>query len=129
MVKQLLSARWPRLHFTPQGEQRLGEVMCFLNHLHERQHPQAEDIETEFHRQLEYLDAYGGTVNDTDPRRRFKVTLGQDWSTLSFSVTWERLDTRNGEYGFGMCGGLIWHGGNNAPLTITLTPCWWGLHT
>lgn len=76
-----------------------------------------------------YLDDYGGAVNDGDHRRRFRVTLGRDWAPLSFTVTWEALDPATGVYRLAFDGALIWHGGPNNPLCVSLTPQLWGIHT
>lgn len=117
------------LKFTEGGAERLAEVRAFLDRLDEQGHPEAIAVQTDFERQLGYLDEFGGAVSNEDPRRRFEVTLGRDWAPLSFAVTWARLDTRTGEYVYAFNGGLIWHGGANDPLCVNLSASLWGVHT
>lgn len=121
--------RFDRIRFTQQGEERFAEVQAFLDDLGHQGHELAAEVRSEFEKRLGYLDDFGGPVGDEDPRRRFLVTLGRDFAPLSFTVTWEQLDLRTGEYRFAFNGGLIWHGGGNDPLTVALTPCFWGIHT
>jgi len=129
MLELLAARRWPRLKFTDAALRRLDELMVFLDQLWEDRHPHAEDVEVALHAALERLDRYGGPISDEDPRRRFRITLGQDFAPLSFSLLWERLDLQTGTYTLCMQGGLIWHGGSNDPLAITCTPSWFSIHT
>jgi hypothetical protein len=62
-----------------------------------------------------------------NPEKRFKVELSWDFAVNSFSVVW--LKPKDGEWVYGWNGGFIWHGGSNDPMTITLTPQWFGIHT
>jgi hypothetical protein len=117
------------LQFTAQGEERLAEVRAFLDSLDEHEHPLAEAARREFEEKLSYLDTFGGDVSDEDARRRFRVVLGRDFAPLSFTIAWYRLDPATGEHVYAFNGGLIYHGGSNDPLAVTLTPCIFGIHT
>jgi len=117
------------LRFTDGGRERLHEVLAFLDELDRSEHPIARQARSEFEERLRYLDEFGGAVSDDDPRRRFSVTLGRDWAPMSFAVSWARLDRQTGEYLHSFAGGLIWHGGGNDPLCVSLTPTLWGVHT
>lgn len=116
---------WPHLLFTDAGRERLDEVQAFFDELAD--HPLAGKARDELHERLDYLDSYGGS--DDDGRRRFQVTLGRDWAPLSFTVAWHALHRQSGAYQPAFHGALIWHGGSNDPLSVTLTPCLWALHT
>ena len=117
------------LQFTDAGRERFEEVHQFLEQLRLAKHPMAAKAATEFSCRLTQLDEYGGPVSDEDSRRRFHVVLGRDWAPLSFSITWRRLNPSTGEYVHAFNGGLVYHGGSNEPLSISLTPCIWGIHT
>ncbi len=121
--------RWPNLHFTEGGSLRLSEVLSFLELLDDTRPDIAVEVRRDFHQQMDYLDAYGGTVSDADHRRRFIVELGRDWSPMSFSVTWMQLVRRTGKYRYAWNGGLIWHGGSVDPLAITGNAMWFSIHT
>jgi len=123
------TSRWPNLIFTAESRQRLREVSEFLDGLTETRPEIAADVREEFHQQMDYLNDYGGRVSDIDPRRRFIVTLGRDWSSLSFSIVWKQLVRKTGTYRYAFNGGLIWHGGTSDPLAITQVARWWGVHT
>ena len=120
---------WEHLKLTDAGQERMAEVESFIADLAKQQHPIAEMAREEFERRLAYLDDYGGPVSDDDHRRRFRVVLGRDWSPMSFSITWYRLVPATNEYVHAFNGGLIWHGGANDPLCISVTPCLFGIHT
>ena len=120
---------WPNLEFTEAGAERLAEVLAFLDELERQEHPVAEQARSEFNERMSYLDGFGGPVSEEDARRRFRVTLGRDWAPLSFSLTWRRLVAASDEYVYAFNGGLIYHGGSNDPLAVTLTPCVYGIHT
>lgn len=117
------------LQLTEGGKQRMQEVEDFLHDLANQAHPLADKARAEFEKRIAYLENYGGAVSEGDPRRRFRVVLGRDWSPMSFTISWYRLDMKTGEYVASFRGGLIWHGGANDPLCVTLTPCLWGVHT
>ncbi len=117
------------VQFTDSGKERFQEVTSFLEELNDQSQPVARQAREELAKQLGYLDDYGGPVSDDDPRRRFKVVLGRDWSPLSFTIIWYRLDFQTGEYVYAFQGGLIWHGGANDPLCVSVTPCLFGIHT
>jgi len=112
---------------TDAGQERLAEVRAFLDRLKASDSEQAAAIRNEFDQRLAYLDDFGGSTEDG--MRLFRVTLGRDWAPLSFSVLWERWSEKSRSYEYAFNGGLIWHGGTNDPLTVTLTPQWWGIHT
>lgn len=107
------------LTFSEEGRRRYDEVQKFLSELPEDgEHTAA--IREEFAQRIKYLREYGGD--------RFRVELHSDWAPLSFSIVWF-VRTKDGEWRFAFNGGLIWHGGSNDPLTVSLTPQWWGIHT
>ncbi len=116
--------RWPNLEFTERGLTRLHEVLYFCDQTDE--HPQ---VLAELLDRMKYLNDFGGSVSDIDARRKFRVQLGWDFAPLSFSLCWQRLDSSSDEYVYAFNGGLIWHGGSNDPLCISLTPQLWGIHT
>lgn len=120
---------WPNLCFTKAGEQRLFEVFGFLRGLRQAGHELAEEIRAEFYDRMAFLNDFGGTVSDQDDRRRFQITLGRDFAAMSLTITWEALDAKVDDYRFSFRGGLIWHGGSNDPLSVSVTPQWWGIHT
>ncbi len=126
---RLSADRWPHLHFTPGGLEQLALVQAFLDKLDSDRHEHAAACRAELLDRLYYLDHFGGEVSDADPRRCFRVHLGRDWAPLSFTLVWERLNRATGEYVYGWNGGLIYHGGNNDPLCVTLSPKIWGIHT
>ncbi len=107
------------LQFTKQGQARLEEVRAFLSALPET--GQSGEIKKEFNQTLAYLNRYGGD--------RYKVSLHADRAPLSFALVWSRLNQETGEYEYSFRGGLIWHGGSNDPLTVSVSPQWWGIHT
>ena len=125
-----LAVTWPDLSFTAQGLARYAEVLKFLRELEAEKHEFAAEIVQCFIERLDYLNGYGGSLSDEDPRPRFRVELGHDWAPLSFSLSWLRYDPKAPDsYAYAWCGGLTWHGGGNDPLTISLTPQWFGIHT
>lgn len=108
---------WPNLTFTEKGAARLEEVESFLVSLGDK----GESAKTQFQDRLRYLNEYG---RNPDGSGRFDITLGSDWAPLSFSVSWYFADGRH------FCSGaLIWHGGSNDPLSVTLTDDLWAIHT
>ena len=111
--------QWKGLSFSPEAGERLEEIEGALS---------TKEVEL-LHEKLAYLDTYGGPVGDDDPRRRYRVQLHTDWAPHSFSLVWERLDQTTNKYSYGWNGGLIYHGGSNDPLCVTLTPQTWGIHT
>ena len=115
-----LHKRWPNLIWTDSGRERFHEV-----------HELVPNVETweAFVNLLDYLNEYGGPVSEEDQRRRFRITIAKDFAYLSFSLWWDRLDTKTGEYVGGFNGGLIYHGGNNDPLCVSIIPQIWGIHT
>jgi hypothetical protein len=121
---------WQHLEFTELGRKRLKEVNAFLDRLTAAEHPLAERARDELAERLAYLDGYGGTLSDTDLRRRFRVTMGADMYPLSFTITWFCLDRATDAYAFSMRGGLVWHGGPGDPLSVCLDPeVLWVIHT
>ena len=112
---------------TDAAKERLAEVRAFLDKLDASGSEHAAAIRKEFDQRLGYLDAFGGTREDG--RRLFRVTLGRDWAPYSFSILWEQWSEKSQSYEYAFNGGLIWHGGSNDPLTVTLTPQWWGILT
>ncbi len=128
-VPPVMPENWPNITFDDTARVQLTNVRQFFDALDTQRHPKAAEIRAEFESRMDYLDGYGGTVSETDARRRFKVTLYGDWADLSFSVSWRYLDQKTGEYVSWMSGGFVWHGGQNDPLCVTLVPQWWGIHT
>ncbi len=120
---------WASISFSDSGRDRLDEVMAFLDDLEQQEHPLAAMARAEFTERMNYLNDFGGAVSDVDDRRRFRVTLLADWAPLSFGITWYRLNRETGEYLFAFRGGLIFHGGSNDPLCVSVTPCIFGIHT
>ncbi len=129
MTTPLVTSRWPHLQFTDTGRTRFDEVVAFLDNLEIENHPHRAEIRADFIDRLDFLDAYGGAISEGDGRRRFRVALGRDWAPHSFSVVWEQLDLQSGTYRYAFNGGLIWHGGPDDPLCVSLTPQWFGIHT
>lgn len=118
------------LKFTADGRKRLDDVLAFLDELDARGVPQATRARTELVERLLYLDGYGGTVSETDQRRRFEVTVGRDMYPLSFTITWKAFDKATGGYAYCMNGGLVWHGGPFDPGAVSLdSNVLWGIHT
>lgn len=125
--------RWPNLKFTEFGAERLKEVDAFLERL-----PETHPARVQFKERMDYLNEYGGCVQGPCPtcgqphefkdRRRFKIHLGKDWAPYSFSLVWSRRN-EDGTFGYGWNGGLIWHGGENDPLTVNVSGDLWGIHT
>jgi len=115
------------LIITDAGQEQLAEVRAFLDTLEAEGSEHAAAIHEEFSQRLGYLDAFGGSMDDGT--RLFRVTLGRDWAPLSFTILWEQWSEKSQNYEYAFNGGLIWHGGGNDPLTVTLTPMWWGIHT
>jgi len=115
------------LIITEAGQEQLAEVHAFLDKLDAAGSEHAAAIRQEFDQRLAYLDDFGGILEDGT--RFFRVILTRDWAPYSFSLTWERWNQATGAYEYAFNGGLIWHGGGNDPLTVTLTPQWWGIHT
>ena len=118
---------FPEIVFDNTAMQHLEDISEFIRNV--------SDIEVrcniieELYERLEYLNGYGGSVSDDDARRRFKVWLFHDWADLSFGIVWESLNKETNTYRHSMQGGLIWHGGSNDPLTVSLTKQYWGIHT
>ena len=115
------------LLFTAAGKERLAEIHAFLDKLNSSASEHAAAIQQEFFQRLAYLDDFGGTSDDGT--RPYRVTLGRDFADLSFTLVWERWNPSTETYEYAFNGGLIWHGGPNDPLTVSLTPQWWGIHT
>jgi hypothetical protein len=94
-------------------------------------HPAAEEVKEALDAKLEYLNEYGGTVSDTDGRRRFKVTLYNDPGfPYCFSVRWERLETETEEYVPCFSGGLQCNAVRQAFGSVQVgEPQWWSIHT
>jgi len=120
---------WSNLVFTEAGQGRLAEIVRFLQGLYDQGQPRAAEVEAEFRDRMQYLDEFGGQVSEQDPRRRFRVTLGRDWAPMSFTITWAQWTPSIEDYAFSMSGALIWHGGSNDPLCVSLTPQLWGIHS
>ncbi len=129
MTAPLTPCRWPHLDFTDGGQNRFDEVVAFLDTLDAEDHPLHGEIAEDLVKKLDYLDAYGGSVSEADDRSWYRVQLGRDWAAHSFSLTWKRLDVVTGTYRYAFNGGLIWHGGPGDPLSVTVTPQWFGIHT
>jgi len=130
LVREEVLRDCPNLVFTEPGISRLDDVMTFLQKLDEADHPLAKRAHDQFLDRLRYLNGYGGTVSDSDLRRRYRVALGWDGSPLCFSVTWSSLNLKTGDYVAVLWGGLIWHGGPNDPFVVNLDEgALWGVHT
>ena len=118
---------FPEIVFDDTAMQHLEDISEFIRGV--------SDIEVrckiieELYGRLERLSGYGGTVSDEDNRKRYKVQLFHDWADLSFSIVWKYLDKETNTYSHSMQGGLIWHGGSNDPLAVSLTNQYWGIHT
>ena len=118
------------LKFTEEGRKRLDEVLAFLDEIEARGVPYAARSRTELVERLLYLDGYGGTVSETDPRRGFEVTIGRDMYPMSFTITWRAFDRATGGYSFCMNGGLVWHGGPGQQGSVCIDgTVLWGIHT
>jgi hypothetical protein len=128
ITTKLEAAMWPHLIFNEAAVARLAEVQEFFVGLEKQRPDLAEEIINEFHARMEYLNNYGGVVSSTNRARRFRLTLGKDWADKSFSITWEGRDAE-GKYRYTCSGGLIWHGGPGDPLTVSVTPQFWGIHS
>lgn len=125
-------AALPVLHhliLTEAGRTRLDEVLVFLEALDTKGHALAAKARTQLTERLLYLDGYGGTVSETDPRRRFRVTLGRDLYPLSFTVTWHMLRPDSGEHVYSMNGGLLWHGHGDPGAVCIEADLLWAIHT
>lgn len=124
-IAAFIPETWEGIEFTERGAEVLAECVDFLVNklptLTGSVDTQVQ-IREEFVQRMDYLDGYGGKPGDPD--KRFWVHLHSDWSPMSFSITWLKPDRT---YAFN--GGLIWHGGGNETFTVSLTPCWWGIHT
>lgn len=127
-MEDIKEERWPNIQFTESGKAQFARVKEFFTKLDEAKHAKADEITKEFIARMDYLNEYGGQVSETDARRRFQITLSKDWADLSFNITWSLRDAE-GLYKFFCNGGLIWHGGPNDPLSISLTPCWFSINT
>lgn len=118
------------LKFTKQGRERLDEVLAFLDTLEARDAALGRKARTELTERLLYLDGFGGTVSQENPRRRFEVTLGWDIYPLCFAITWSAWNAKTEQYCASMRGGLVWQGGPGDSGSVCLDrELLWSIHT
>lgn len=124
----LIDKRWPNLRWQGNGHAQLMAVEGFLAQIEDPE--VARTLHDDFFGQLAYLNGYGGTVSEDDPRRRFIVELRRDFAPLSFLVLWWSLVHDTGERTVAMQGGLIYGGGPSDPryVSLRINPRW-SVHT
>lgn len=114
--------KYPLLEFTDSGKKRYAEVIKFSE-----EHPQLvsdpvlrDEIREQFFEKLQYLNDYGGD--------RYKVQIGGDHCTLSFSLYWLIKAGDAWEYAFN--GGLQFDGCPQPFGSVVIgSPGWWSIHT
>jgi len=124
-----IDKRWKNLRFTSNGKERLEEVegspLDSIVYKRDRDTVPKTGLEL-LYEKFKYLNEYGGDYDNGQPC--YRVTLSADFAMYSFALYWERLNSE-GEATSGFPGGLIFHGGSNDPLCVSLTPQLWGIHT
>lgn len=65
----------------------------------------------------------------TDLRPNYQVRLSADWAPHSFGIDWYKINLESGDYRYTFSGGLVYHGGGNETLTVSLVSQTWGIHT
>lgn len=109
-----IKQQYPDIIWDESADKKLLEVETYWAKL-------PEIAQTEFHERLYGLNNYG--VHEG--QRSFRVKLSFDSAICSFAITWYKEGTKDVAF----YGGLIFHGSNQDPFCVSLTPCWWGIHT
>lgn len=130
--KPLVPGSWPTLVFDEGAQEVLRKIDEFF--IERESDPRLPAWRKSLEENLDYLAKYG---RDENGASRFQVRLGRDWAQFSFSLYWaiardNQPTQHTGQDWFdkpGWPGGLIWHGGPNDPLTVSIKPDWWQVHT
>jgi hypothetical protein len=150
-VNRLVSKYRGGIHFEDSGLGRACCVMGWLTGLAQAGGRElANKLADEFVKKLDQLADYGGTTKVIRDGREIEVPsyvvcLGDDGTSHGFSLLWyglvpNGLSSDDGKtrhfgvwhtpYRFAFNGGLIYHGpGGGENFSVSLSDCYWGIHT